>query len=64
MLSVDSTSKSEGSWDINVTPRGLINEVVGKFITTSNYSDGNMKFSDKIKTDIKYEFLTTTRFKD
>jgi len=62
MLKVDSASNSKGYWDVAVSPRGMIDKVIGKFETTVNYLDENIKFTDKITTNIKYEFLKTLKW--
>ena len=64
MLTPDSTSFSKGFWDIAVSPRGVIDKIIGRFETTANYTIDENKFTDKITTNIRYEFLTTTRFAD
>ena len=64
MLKVDSTSNSKGFWDIAVSPRGMIEKVIGKYETIANYSDESIKFTDKITTNIKFEFLKTQKFFD
>ncbi len=64
MLKMDSTSNSKGFWDIAVSPRGMINKVIGNFETNANYIIKNAKISDKITTNIKYEFLNTLRYAD
>ncbi|MCL2039091.1 MAG: hypothetical protein FWG85_01515 [Bacteroidetes bacterium] len=65
MLKMDPTSNSKGSWDIAVSPRGLINKVIGKFETNAIYDLINdEKITDKITTNITYEFLKTLRFAD
>ena len=65
ILSVDSTSYSSGFWDISVTPRGMINTVKGEFLTkTNSITSSKLKFSDEIKTEIKYEMLGMQRWQD
>jgi len=65
ILSVDSTSYSSGFWDISVSPRGMLNTAIGKFTTkTNSATSGNLKFSDEIITEIKYEMLGTQRWRD
>ena len=64
MLKMDSTSDSKGFWDIAVTPRGMINKIVSQFETNAIHIINGEKISDKITTNIKYEFLNTLRYAD
>lgn len=57
-------SYSSGSWDIAVSPRGLIDKVIGKFKTFVNIEDGKVKWTDEIDTDMLYEYKSIMRFKD
>ena len=64
MSKVDSTSHSKGFWDVAVSPRGVLDKVIGQFETVANYSINSNKFTDKITTNIKYEFLNTVSWSD
>jgi len=65
ILSVDSTSYSTGFWDISVSPRGMLNTAKGEFTTkTNSITTSNLKFSDEIRTVIKYEMLDSKRWRD
>jgi hypothetical protein len=64
MLKASPTNNSKGFWDIAISPRGLVNKVIGQFETDANYSVDDTEFKDKITTNIKYEFLSTLRWAD
>jgi hypothetical protein len=64
ILPVDTTSFSSGFWDISVSPRGMINTVEGEFSTKANMRLNKTEFSDAIKTKIKYEYVSSKRWKN
>jgi hypothetical protein len=64
ILPVDSSSFASGFWDVSVSPRGMLDKVNGVFFTKTNSEKSGLKFSDEIKTQIKYEFIKSERFRD
>ena len=64
ILSVDTTSFSSGFWDISVSPRGMINTVEGEFQTQADMQLNKMRFSDAITTKIKYEYISSKRWRN
>jgi hypothetical protein len=62
VLPVDSSSSSEGYWDISVSPRGLIDKVVGSFKTSANRTMQEHKFTDNITTTIKIELTNFVKW--